>query len=60
MYTPQAGTSPGRYTPLSRYTLPPPQAGILLAGTPPIMVNERAVCILLECILVKTVKEIVL
>ena len=54
---PLAGTPPGRYTPPSRYT---PPAGTPSPGryTPPRSsrprntVNDRPVCILLECILV--------
>ena len=64
-YTPQAGTP--RQVPLGRYTpwagtppgqVPPGQVHPLWAGTPPQRqilrhtVNERTVCILLECILV--------
>ena len=47
---PWAGRPPGRYTPQNRYT---PGAGTPpVVGTSPPMVNERAVLVLLECILV--------
>ena len=46
-------TAPGRYTPLGRYTPPGQVPPLLREDTPAIpMVSERAVRILLECILV--------
>ena len=59
-YTPWAGTTPRAGTPLVRYTPRQvhSQAGTpRMAGTPPPMVNERAVRILLECILVVKKKQ---
>ena len=50
---PGAGTSPDRYTPLGRHPLDRHPLGRYT----PVMVNERAVRILLECILVFMVNE---